>query len=354
MNKMTKVLLMVLFIAGAAAALGKVFFWGESVTNYGAYTPWGLWVGLYIFLVGTAAGSAWMGLYSAYHNGGNPNRLTSISFIIAAACLAFGLAFIGSDLGKPMKGISIFLNPSFSSKLAWASWIYAAFFVCVAGYFLTNAKKAFMYAAGVAAVAFLTAEGMFFGGMVARSLWHSWLTPLSFFTAAVACGSAMVYGIGLLSQKQVVAEEGTAVSKVVLPALAAHVVVEAIHIATALGGSVEKAALVKSMVAAPAFWGIFAIVGVIIPVMLIMKSTNRMNILPLALVLLGMAAYKYSFVRYGFSVEPLPGLAASFYDTRLSLAYTPSVVEWVIAVGFLAGVVWVADWAIAKLQAKLA
>ena len=125
MGKTIKVVLPALFIAGAVAALGKVFIWGESVTNYGSYTPWGLWVALYILLVGSAAGAAWTGVYSAWSRGGEPNRMTTVSFIVAGSCLAFGLAFIGTDLGKPLKGISIFLNPSFSSKLAWASWIFS-------------------------------------------------------------------------------------------------------------------------------------------------------------------------------------------------------------------------------------
>ena len=352
MNKMTKGILLVLFVISAVAALGKVFVWGESVTNYGAYTPWGLWVGLYIFLVGTAAGAAWMGLYSAYSNGGNPNRFTSISFIVATACLAFGLAFIGSDLGKPMKGITIFLNPSFSSKLAWASWIYGAFFVCVAGYFLTNAKKAFMVLAGLASAGFLLAEGLFFGGMVARSLWHSWLTPLSFFTSALAGGSAVAYAIGSLTDKETIEKEAAPVSKVVLMALIIHVLVEGIHIAVGLGGEAEKAAMTKAMVAAIPFWGVFAIVGVVIPAVMLVKSAGRISVLPLALVALGMAAYKYSFVRYGFSTEPLDGLAKAFQHSKLSLVYTPSTLEWVIAVGFLAGVVWVASFAIEKLVTK--
>lgn len=349
MNRTIKGLILVLFVGGVVAALGKVFMWGESVTNYGAYTPWGLWVGLYIFLVGTAAGSAWMGLYSACQNGGNPNRLTSVSLIVAASCLAFGLAFIGSDLGKPLKGVSIFFNPSFSSKLAWASWIYVAFFICVAGYFATKAKKAFLYVACLAAVGFVLAEGLFFGGMVARSLWHSWLTPLSFFTSALAGGSAVLYAIGLLINKEIVAEEGTAVSKVILPALICHVVVEGIHIAAALGGTAEKAALAQNMIAAFPFWGLFVIAGTAVPVALLLRGTSRMSVLPLALVALGMAAYKYSFVRYGFATEPLTGLSRAFHHGKLSLVYIPSITEWVVAAGFIAGVVWLAGFAIEKL-----
>ena len=63
MNKTTRFILAVLFVLGIGAALGKALLWGESVTNYGAYVPWGLWVSLYVLLVAAAAGSAWVAVY---------------------------------------------------------------------------------------------------------------------------------------------------------------------------------------------------------------------------------------------------------------------------------------------------
>lgn len=351
MNKTIKGLLLVLFAAGVIAALGKVFVWGESVTNYGAYTPWGLWVGLYILLVGAAAGAAWTAIYTTHKNGGRPNSLTSVSLIVAAVCLAFAMAFIGTDLGKPLKGITIFTNPAFTSKLAWASWIYAVFFVCIAGYFFTKAQKVCLYLAGIVAMGFLAAEGLFFGGMVARSLWYGWLTPLSFFTSAVAAGSSMVYVVSLAAKKQVFAEEGLGLQKVVLYSIAAHAILEGIHLVAGLGGSGVKSALVKTMWAAWPFWGLFIIAGVIVPLYLLVKGTDRMSMWPAALVLIGLGAYKYSFVRYGFSTEQLPGLTQAFQHSRLSTAYAPSLVEWVVAIGYIAGLVWAASFIIEKLQA---
>ena len=75
--------------------------------------------------------------------------------------------------------------------------------------------------------------------------------------------------------------------------------------------------------------------------------------MPAGLAFLGLAAYKYAFVSSGFGTEALPGLVSAFQSTRLSLSYMPSVVEWVVAVGFLAGAVWVAGFASEKfLTAK--
>ncbi len=338
MGKTAKAVLLVLFVAGAVAALGKIFIWGESVTNYGSYTPWGLWVGLYVMMVAAAAGAAWTGIYIAWSQGGEPQRLTTVSLIAAGAFLAFGLAFIGTDLGKPMKGFMIFFSPAFSSKLAWASWLYLAFFVCLGGYLFTQAKKACMYLAGLAALGFVVAEGLFFGGMVARAAWNSLLTPVSFLASAVAAGSAAVFTVGQLSSEKTFAEEGYAVKKILIYSLVAVAAVELVH---AFAG---QASLLSSV----PFWG-FVVLGVVVPIFMLTKNAGAM--LPGILALLGLACNKYAFVSSGFATEPLPGLANAFQAARLSLAYTPSAVEWVVAVGFVAGAIWAADFLANKLLA---
>ena len=151
MMKTIRTLLLLLFVAGIAAAFGKAFLWGESVTKYGAYVPWGLWIGIYIALVGAAAGCVVWGAWLSPQNSDGKEAGTSSALLSAAICLAFGLAFVGIDLGKPMQGFRIFLHPAFASPLAWASWLYGLFFVCVAGYFLTAMKRPLLLLAVVGA-----------------------------------------------------------------------------------------------------------------------------------------------------------------------------------------------------------
>ena len=117
MMKTVRTLLLLLFVAGIAAAFGKAFIWGESVTKYGAYVPWGLWIGIYIALVGAAAGCVAWGAWLSPQNGNGKGAETSSALLAAAICLAFGLAFVGIDLGKPLQGFRIFLHPAFASPL---------------------------------------------------------------------------------------------------------------------------------------------------------------------------------------------------------------------------------------------
>lgn len=346
MMKMGRTLLLILFVAGIAAAAGKVFVWGESVTKYGAYVPWGLWIGIYITLVGAAAGcvavGAWLASGSEY--GGKVE--TPAALLAGAVCLAFGLAFVGIDLGKPLQGFRIFLHPSFGSPLAWASWLYVVFFACVAGYFLTAMKRPLLMLAVLCAIGFTVAEGMFFGQMVSRPLWNSWMTTVLFLIAAASSGSAVLLLVWKSSVLAVQPEMMSKLRKVLGVALIAYAVVEGADVAMALSGSPEKVTAVNRMISSYGFWLLYGIIGTLIPLILLRMQRDGWAA---ALSLIGAAGSKYAFVRYGFSSEPMPGMVRAFQDSALQTRYFPSMVEWVAAIGLLAGAAWVILWVIEKI-----
>jgi molybdopterin-containing oxidoreductase family membrane subunit len=345
--KTVRTLLLLLFVAGIAAAFGKAFIWGESVTKYGAYVPWGLWIGIYIALVGAAAGCVVWGAWLSPQNSNGKGTEIASALLSAAFCLAFGLAFVGIDLGKPLQGFRIFLHPAFASPLAWASWLYGLFFVCVAGYFLTAMKRPLLLLAVVGAIGFTVAEALFFGQMVSRPLWNSWLTTLLFLAAAASAGAALLLlvwqGTGLKVDSVVLAK----LRKVLAATLIIYALVEGIDVMMALSGSPEKVLAVKRMIASYGFWLLYGVIGTLIPLLLLLRTERAQ--LAAVLSLVGAVGSKYAFVRYGFVPEPMPGLSKAFQDAALQTRYFPSMVEWVVAVGLLAGLVWLILWAVEKI-----
>lgn len=346
MNKMWRTVLLIAFMAGILGAIGKAFIWGESVTRYGSYVPWGLWVAIYISLVGVATGSVVLAAWLTSQENEGSGRTMPAAMIAGAVSLLFGLAFIGIDLGKPMQGFRIFMHPSFSSPLAWASWLYLAFFACVAGYFLTNARKAMTWGAVVCAIGFTLAEGMFFGQMVSRPLWNSMMTAVLFLAAAFASGAAALLLVLSVGGLNVAASTLEQLKKVLMWAVIAYAAVELADVAMAMGGTAEKAATAKRMISSYGFWLLFGVLGTLVPLFLLWKKQRELW--AAALVLVGILGSKYAFVRYGFWPEPMPGLSQAFQDAALTARYFPSPVEWIVGVGFLAGVVWVTLWAIDK------
>lgn len=346
MMKMGRTLLLILFVAGMAAAAGKAFIWGESVTNYGAYVPWGLWIGIYITLVGAAAGCVAVGAWLASGSESGGKVETSAALLAGTVCLAFGLVFVGIDLGKPLQGFRIFLHPSFGSPLAWASWLYAVFFACVAGYFLTAMKRPLLMLAVLCAIAFTVAEAMFFGQMVSRPLWNSWMTTLLFLSAAASSGSAVLLLVWKYSGLKLQPELMTKLRNVLAFAIIVYAVVEGIDVIMAMSGSPAKVAAVNRMVSSYGFWLLYGVIGTLIPLVLLRMLRDGWAA---ALSLVGAAGSKYAFVRYGFWGEPMPGMTRAFQDSALQTRYFPSVVEWVATIGLLAGMLWVILWVIEKI-----
>ena len=346
MTKMWRALLLVLFAAGIAAAAGKAFIWGDSVTKYGAYVPWGLWIGIYISLVGAAAGCVGVGAWMTVKENDDLGAAMPSALLAGAVFLAFGLLFVGIDLGKPMQGFRIFSQPSFSSPLAWASWLYIVFFACVAGYFMTKAQKPLMWLAVASALGFTVAEGLFFGQMVARPLWNSAMTTLLFLTAAAASGSALLLlawsAAGQNAPETLLAK----LRRFLLWAIVIYAAVEGVDVAMAMGGEPGKAMAAKRMISSYGFWLLYGMVGTLAPLFLLLRTQR--DILAAALVLVGAIGSKYAFVRYGFWGEPMPGIVKAFEDPSLQMRYFPSTVEWVAGIGLLAGAVWVTLWVIEK------
>ena len=121
--------------------------------------------------------------------------------------------------------------------------------------------------------------------------------------------------------------------KILLYAIGADVAMEVIHAFTS--GS---------------YFGLIAVAILIAPIYLLLNKEKPLGVMTSGLALFGLAVGKYGFVRYGFSTEAMPGLTEAFQDARLSLAYMPSVVEWLVAIGFVAGMILVADAALKKLM----
>ena len=343
MNKLSQWVLGLLALIGIGSAVGKAFIWGDSAVNYGSYVPWGLWVSLYIFLVAAAAGATWFGVYMGYKN--NSVRWIKLSYASAAISLMGALAFIALDLGKPIKGISIFFSPSFSSPLAWASWGYGLFILTVAIIVfkgISSVRSPLVYLGLVLSILFMGAETLFFGDMIARPLWNNWGSALAFVTSALVAGGALIYGATALWAPDMLKQAGSSLRKLLLYAIVLHLVVEVGHLALETHLPEAMAQLTDWR-----FWVLFVGLGGSVAIYLLTKPATAL--LGALLSLVGILAYKVTFVTAAFTQPDLPGLPEAFQDSRLSLNYTPSIVEWLVAAGLLAAVILAISWLIPKV-----
>jgi Ni/Fe-hydrogenase subunit HybB-like protein len=179
--------------------------------------------------------------------------------------------------------------------------------------------------------------------MIARPLWHSWSNGLAFITSALASGGALVYGIAGLTAPQLV-KESAGLRKLILSVIIIHLIV-------GLGHSGLEAKLPEAMAQLTdwKYWVLFVGLGAAGALLFSKAATAVWGSL---LALLSIIAYKVSFVSAAFTEAAFPGLPQAFQNNRLTLAYSPSTVEWLVAIGLLSLVLLAIMLAVPKVLNK--
>ncbi len=252
MKKQTMILILALigFIVGTYGLWDRITN-GHAHAAYGSYVPWGLWVSLYIYLVGLSAGAflfstliyvfnihrsgktaavATMPVSTADGSAFGLHRLEDIGKLALFTSLVtlFGAMFaIWMDLGHPDRAWKLLLQTNFRSVMGWMLWFYTAYFILlllefwlamrvdlvewskksILARFLTFGRQDLSVAAvnsdrrilrilgsiGVPlAIAFHGGVGALFGVVGARPYWNSGLTPIMFIVGALLSGGALL------------------------------------------------------------------------------------------------------------------------------------------------------------------
>jgi len=107
-------------------------FEGEQSANYGSYIGWGLWVAMYLFLAGLAAGAYMLATLDYLFNIPQFKGTGKTMLWAAMVTLPAGLGSIGMDLGHMDRIWKVYLQPNFTSFLALMVWGYTIFLVLIA------------------------------------------------------------------------------------------------------------------------------------------------------------------------------------------------------------------------------
>ncbi len=375
-------------LAYAVGALALLFglwgvyirlFEGEQSANYGSYIGWGLWVAMYLFLAGLAAGAYMLAAFDYLFNVPQFKGTGKTMLWAALVTLPAGLASIGMDLGHMERIWKVYLQPSFTSFLTLMVWGYTLFLILilVSLYFAftapdKKAMKVVMWIGFVTAILVAGGVGFLLGGNGARLYWHVGLLPAQFPVFAVASGAAlMLLLVGWfmpgLEEKQrhdllwLLAIISIATSVVKLYFLAAD------YTQSLYGGATDNLIAVNYVLSGPhafMFWGVQIVLGLLIPVIVLAQPKLAKNGTIAGLMgvflLIGYAAARILIVVPGQVAEMMPGQAAAFYGPKLTLDYTPSLMEWSVTsavLGFaLLGILIGMDYLLAyfsRLTARL-
>ena len=344
------------FLAVVALVLGLYGFasrllFGERDVNYGSYVNWGLWVAMYLFFAGLAAGSFMVASLDylfdvALFKGTGKYALWGTLVTLPAA-----LVLIGLDLGHFERIWKVYLQPSFSSLLAQLVWSYSIFFVVaiVAMVLVLRDKrrrlKPVMVVGLVLAVFVSGGVGALLGVNAGQTSFHSAMLPAQFpflnLTSGVALMVVFVGFFGVVPEP----ERRTRLLRVLGIALIGLLLVKSyflwVDYSQVLYSRVPDAVAVAEEILfgqyAWAFWILQVGLGIVVPAILFfLPSTSRNPVLAGiggVFVLVGLAVGRTAIIFPQLAVPDLEGLAEAFTGPGLLFSYSPSLMEWSVAIG---------------------
>ncbi|HHY61328.1 MAG TPA: polysulfide reductase NrfD, partial [Clostridia bacterium] len=187
---------------------------GLVVTNMRNPFNWGLYIAVFAFFVGIAAGGLIVSS-SVYLFNLEPLRpFTRVASLSALAATLGAMAIILPDLGRVDRIYQLLLHPNFVSPLIWDVIVLSTYLVItfLSVYFqllperrpalAEQAKRRARVVAYVGlpvAVLIHTVTALIFATQGSRSWWHTAVLPPDFIAVAVASGTALVMTIMLLA-----------------------------------------------------------------------------------------------------------------------------------------------------------
>ena len=356
MLRVSKLLIPVLLAAMGVGAVGvwdRLVF-GKAHLAFGSYVPWGLWVGLYIYLVGVSGGAF---LVAFLHYGVGMRALRRAArYAVPAALMSLGagLTLVLLDLGQMGRFWTLYVRTSPTSLLGWMVWVYTAYALVLvamlAGIALEKPAilRGLSWAGLALVVTFGGGEGALFGVLGSKPFWNSGILPVRFLFAAFLSGVAVVtFAMALFRRWPADAEAddaGRFLRRALLGLLALNLVVDfadvSVILYTGLPATAEAYRLILFGPYAWLFWGVQLAIGLLLPIAMLARPAGARPAVAGAagfFIAIGYAASKQNLVLPGLAIPEFRTLPEAFVHPRLGVAYFPSATEWLVAVCVVAG-----------------
>ncbi|HXF70585.1 MAG TPA: NrfD/PsrC family molybdoenzyme membrane anchor subunit [Thermoflexus sp.] len=334
---------------------------GHQNAAYGSYVVWGLWVALYLFFTGIAAGTFVFATLDYLFRVPIFARTGRLSLFLALITLGAGLLHIWLDLGHPERVWKAYLQPNFNSvmdQIVWGYTIFGLIILMMLGMSFQPQRYAgwlkLLSAVGLFLALFLSGGvGALLGVQAARPFWHVGLFPVQFPFFSLASGAALlllVYGLfdRAANEHRRSLLRVLAILTLVLQLIKLYFL-WADFSQSIYGGVPMNVAAVTEVLFGRywwAFWILQLFLGSIVPIIILLwpRLATEPPWAALAgfLVLLGFAAARANIVFPALSVPELPQLIGAFHSARLQFHYFPSLMEWAVSVGIsgLAGLIF--------------
>lgn len=341
-----------LLLALGLVALFARLAHGHRDAAYGSYVVWGLWVAMYLFFAGVAAGSFMFATLDLLFRVDAFKGTGCVALWTALTSLGGALVSIWFDLGHMTRIWKVYFQPHFGSVMTQMVWGYTLFGVFLLVALSLSIRKPdspglrMVMIAGLTLSVFISgAVGALLGVAASRPFWHIGLLPVQFpFFSAASGAAALLVVVGLFGapddprrprQLRILA-----LATIVLSVVKLYFV-WADFSQSMYGNVPHNVAAVKEVLFGPhwwAFWGLQIVVGTLIPVAFLAWGNPAQNAVRAGwmgvLVLLGLAVARANVVLPALTVPELDALTQAFSGSpRLQFTYFPSLMEWGLTLG---------------------
>lgn len=341
------------------SALGVRLIEGLRSTGLNSIVTWGLWVSIYIFLIGISAGSFLLSTLVYVFGFKRFEKTGKIAVFTALLSLLAGLGFVAIDLGHIERFFQIFISPSPTSVLTYVIYFYIFYAVLlVVELWLLMRKKVspsvverdkkvvkILGIIGIpTAIIIPGSTGSVFAVVKAQPYWFTPLFPLIFIISALASGCALIAFIYAFWGKK--DEDHASVTKGIAKIAAFFLIFDVVLIfleffITIYGKIPEGTNVLDVLFSGPnwwIFWIIQILIGLIIPLIIIFSRTGRSPVwvgIASLLIVIGVLAVRWNIVVPELSVPNFEGITNAFQDSRLSTGYVPTIIEWGSSIGII-------------------
>lgn len=345
-------LLGLVWVVLLAAGLYGVFLrlaYGHHLAGYGSYVPWGIWIGLYFLAVGISGGAFVLGAvgYILGLQGFRERSELRVAIVLSVAALIPAFIGVTLDLGHPERLFTIIFSPTFTSMMAFNAWMYNIFLiVAVVCWLLSFGRdslwlKPLLVLGAFMSILFPSQSGVFFEAVRTNDFWHSPILSVLFLASAIALGGAALLLVRALSAPHAGGEEAgadragaLAVLRIVtMVGIVVYVVFEFAEFSIAFWSPGLHSPNVTFLLFGDywsVFWLLHVVVGVIIPLVLLLNSSRGLWVLAALLAMVGFAAARMTVLVPGQIAGQIPGLQQAFRDVRLTYAYSPTAMEYLV------------------------
>lgn len=327
------------------------FVFGHLTANYGSYVVWGLWVAMYLFFAGIAAGGFMIASLDLLFDVPAFKGTGKIALWGSLVSLAAALTSIGLDLGHMERVWKVYLQGNPFSLLFQMVWGYSLFGLLTLVALILDIRKpdsrALKIVMGIGLVFSLFisgAVGALLGVNASRPFWHIGLFPVQFPVFSLASGAAMMLvALGLFGPRD---DPHRPQQLWTLSLLTVVLMVVKLYFIWAdysqsmYGNVPMNVQAIREILFGKywwAFWIAQLLIGSLIPIIFLAqpkfaKHNGWAGWMGL-LVLVGYAFARGLIIFPALTVPELEALTTAFSGPHLSFDYFPSLMEWAVTAG---------------------